>query len=859
MSSLLGQTVSHYRIIERLGGGGMGVVYKAEDTRLKRTVALKFLPPDLTRDASANRRFIHEAQAASSLEHSNICTIHEIGETPEGQLFITMACYEGETLDKRIERGDLAIREALGIAIQIARGITRAHEAGIIHRDIKPANIMLTQRDEVRILDFGLAKLVGQTRLTQTGSTLGTASYMSPEQARGEEVDTRTDIWSVGVVLYELLTGTVPFKGEFQPAVVYAILNETPAAPSTFRQEIPRDLETILLHALEKKPADRYQTMVELLADLEAVTSRTATESATGSRRIRYRRRWTPRARWLVGLAVVGAAVVGAALLVPWQRTIERNPDARLRVLQTPERISYPYLSPDGNWVAFGSPDETDRWDVYFMNTGGGEPRRVTHDSSKGEIFIGCMSPDGAWIFYQSWPRDRMEIRMVSSLGGQSKFIAEGWCPARLLRTEQRIMFCRVPRLFPVRERRFEIWSTRLDGSDLRREFADSSAGPVWSFSVSPDDRRIAWIKSFPEFSGHEICIRNRETGEDAQITFEKARIDEVFWTEDDYILYTSSKGGKFNTRMVPSEGGESMRLTTSPVDEFYGQLSADRKWLLCLTYEQVMNIRLGNLEDGSIQKLTSDQLNRSLISLSPDGRSILYAVLPGAFGAVPPTELQIVNRSGEGRRVLLSGDPYVGMADWSPDGRWIAYLRFRSADEKKVTLVSASDPGPLQDLGCGDELCWVDSTRLCWFNEIQMKTWLAEIGDPQPVQFWRDSAFAVPILEDKYVLFLDERTGREGWWIEPLAADSAEGREEPRKIAESGQPTALAPGGNFMLQVKKGQLWRITLPEGRRVSIPHTFPDMVWFDVSADGREIAYLEYEGTKTRLVLIENPLR
>src|SRR5512136_2574522 len=190
----------------------MGVVYKAEDTRLRRTVALKFLPPDLTRDPEAKERFIHEAQAASALQHSNICVVYDIDETPDGQMFISMEYLDGETLKKKIERGPLKIEEAIDVAIQVAQGLTKAHEHGIVHRDIKPANIMITTDGVAKIVDFGLAKLSGQTMLTKAGATLGTAAYMSPEQARGEPADHRTDIWSLGIVLYEMVTGRRPFE-----------------------------------------------------------------------------------------------------------------------------------------------------------------------------------------------------------------------------------------------------------------------------------------------------------------------------------------------------------------------------------------------------------------------------------------------------------------------------------------------------------------------------------------------------------------------------------------------------------------------------------------------------------------------
>jgi len=268
---MIGQTISHYKILAKLGGGGMGVVYKAEDTKLKRAVALKFLPPDLTRDEEAKERFVHEAQAASALDHSNICTIYEIDETDDGQIFICMAYYEGETLKKKVSSDQLSVSSVIDIAIQIAQGLAKAHEHGITHRDIKPANVMITKEGVVKIVDFGLAKLAGQTKLTKSGMTLGTVAYMSPEQARGEEVDHRTDIWALGVVLYEMITGQLPFKGEYEQAVVYSILCEAPKPINSLRTGVPMELERIVNKAISKKSDERYQRMNELLADLKSL------------------------------------------------------------------------------------------------------------------------------------------------------------------------------------------------------------------------------------------------------------------------------------------------------------------------------------------------------------------------------------------------------------------------------------------------------------------------------------------------------------------------------------------------------------------------------------------------------------
>ena len=298
---MIGTTVSHYKILEKLGGGGMGVVYKAQDTRLKRTVALKFLPPDLTRDEQAKTRFVHEAQAASALQHPNICTIHDIDETTDNRLFIVMDCYEGEALKQMIEGGPLLIDKAIDIAAQVAQGLAKAHESGIVHRDIKPANIMIGKDGIARIVDFGLAKLSGQTMLTKSGSMVGTAAYMSPEQARGEKVDHRTDIWSLGVVLYEMLTGHQPFASEYEQAMMYSILSGEPKPIEELRPEVPGNIIGIVQRAMEKDKEKRFQTATEMA---EALRGEGEPQKKKMSRRKK-------RMLWYAAAAVV---VIAAAL-----------------------------------------------------------------------------------------------------------------------------------------------------------------------------------------------------------------------------------------------------------------------------------------------------------------------------------------------------------------------------------------------------------------------------------------------------------------------------------------------------------------------------------------------------------------
>jgi len=265
---MLGETIAHYEVLEKLGEGGMGVVYKARDTKLKRSVALKFLPATLTRDYENRERFIREAQAAAILDHPNICAIHAIEEA-EGRIFIVMPCIHGQPLEERIASGPLRIDEALDIAIQTARGLREAHGKGITHRDIKSANIMLSANDHARIMDFGLVKFSGRTRLTKTATIMGTVDYMSPEQAQGDkDTDHRTDIWSLGVVLYEMLSGRKPFEANSDAALLHKIIYEDPIELRNFEPEPPEDLSCIVLRAMAKDKEDRYGAVSQLLEDL---------------------------------------------------------------------------------------------------------------------------------------------------------------------------------------------------------------------------------------------------------------------------------------------------------------------------------------------------------------------------------------------------------------------------------------------------------------------------------------------------------------------------------------------------------------------------------------------------------------
>ena len=392
---MVGQTVSHYKILERVGAGGMGVVYKAEDLRLRRTVALKFLPLDLTQDPDAKERLRLEAQTASALDHPNICVIHEIDETPDGHVFLAMSFYEGETLKQRIARGALPVPEALRIAADVLRGVSAAHEAGVVHRDIKPANIMITRRGEVKLLDFGVAKLSGRTALTRTGTTFGTVAYMAPEHVKGQFVDQQTDVWALGVVLYEMLAGRLPFDGEHEVAIIDAIANKPPTPLPDVRPEVPEALHRIVIRSLQKPRESRYATARQMLQDLDALqspTQGTAAAPASTAAIARPRRPVVWIAAGLLAVAVVG---LGAWWAVHASRVrAARVEIAQFRRLVEAEQFSAAFrLMRKLNTYLAGDPEFEAARNMLLL------PGEIRTTPEGADLYVkGYDEPDAEWL-----------------------------------------------------------------------------------------------------------------------------------------------------------------------------------------------------------------------------------------------------------------------------------------------------------------------------------------------------------------------------------------------------------------------------------------------------------------------------
>ncbi len=379
-----------YKIIEVLGRGGMGIVYKAEDTKLKRNVALKFLPPELIQNEEVRERFILEAQTAAALSHPNICTIHEIDEEG-GKSFIAMEYVEGQSLRAKIEKGPLEIDEALNISMQVAEGLEEAHKKGIIHRDIKSANIMVTEKGQAKVMDFGLAKVKGATLLTREGTTLGTVAYMSPEQARGEEVDNRSDIWSLGVVMYEMLSGQLPFIGDREASVLYSVVHEEPKSLKAIKPDIPVELQQIIYNALKKKRESRYSSTSEMLKDLKKYQDvLRAEELGAFNLRTILRRIRRPR----IAIPAVSAVLVISLVAVWFFIRQAKIRWARQEILPELEQLV------DENWRDFIEPyNLAERAEKYIGN-----------DPKLSELFSKCSrninietEPPGADIYMKAY------------------------------------------------------------------------------------------------------------------------------------------------------------------------------------------------------------------------------------------------------------------------------------------------------------------------------------------------------------------------------------------------------------------------------------------------------------------------
>jgi Tol biopolymer transport system component len=660
-----GGRVAHYRLLEQLGRGGMGVVYRAEDTRLRRTVALKFLPAGLTRDLVSKARFLQEAQAASALDHTNICTIYEVGEAAEagaGELYLAMACYNGETVRAKINRGPLPVSEAVNLARQVAQGLAKAHRHGIVHRDIKPANLMVTGDGVVKILDFGIAKLLSAD-LSLAGERAGTPAYMSPEQARGEEVDARTDVWSLGVVLHEMLTGARPLEGRQRPS-------------------LPKGLEPVLEKMLAPSPTDRYPTAAEALADLTAFQD--ALTAASHTRRVLL---------W----AVAAALAAGALATGVWLSRREEPPiqGTYTRLTDLEGREEYPSLAPDGKSFVYVAATSGQR-DLYKEAVAGGDPVLLTPGSPLDDTQP-AFSFDGRWIAFRS-EREGGGIFLVASSGGPVRRIADfGYNPA--WSPDGKEIAVGLEAIVDPGRRNLlsEIWGVNVKTGRERLIAKIDGVQPSWS----PHGWRIAFWGLPANHSRRVLWTISAEGGEPVLALDDGFLNWNPVWSPDgSYLYFGSDRNGSFNLwrlRIDERSGevlGNPQRVTASPQPSGFLSLSRDGRQIVYAANDSRSNLERYPFDPENIT-ITGPgvPITRGSIrscDISPDGRWIAY------YESLPQEDLYVIRTDGKGLR-RLTNDLYKDRHPfWSPDGRSLLFYSNRGGNYEAWTIHPGRSPQPI-------------------------------------------------------------------------------------------------------------------------------------------------------------------
>ena len=813
---MIGQTISHYRITGQLGSGGMGVVYKAEDINLGRIVALKFLAAHLLDSEEHKQRFLREAKAAASLDHPNICLIHEVGEA-EGQVFLAMGYVDGPEVRARIKERPLKLDEALDIAIQAAEGLRAAHEKGVVHRDIKSSNLMLTSSGQVKVMDFGLAQLTGGSRLTKTDTLLGTPAYMSPEQAQRLPTDKRTDIWSLGVVLYEMVTGRLPFAGEREPAVLYAILHEAHEPVTAVRAGVPLELDRIITKALAKKPEERYQHVDDMLVDLRAL------RGGVSAVRPASPRRWA----WAALIPVLLMAGVLA-----WKALENSQPSEPLRAVALttfPGMEYFPSFSPDGNHVVFAWTGASgDNQDVYVQQIGSGSPLRLTTDP--GSDYNPVWSPDGKHIaFFRGPPpaptglRSR-ELRIIPPLGGSERKLADV--------RSQDFMFAAYlawsadSNYLVVTDSPGEGMPDALFAVSLETGEKRPLTNPPRSVladiapAVSPDGGSLVFLRRTSWGSGelHLLALDSNlaAAGEPKRLTPATLRADHPAWMPDGKEILFSAKGGLWRLAVpgentptrIPYVGDDGLMPAISR-----GQAGRPARLVYVRSFADSNFWRIETAGTGApstsapVAAAISSTKPEYHIRVSPDGRRVAFA-----SGRSGDSEIWVSDPDGANTVKLTSmGAQETMCPNWSPDGQLIAFSS-NPEGEFDIYVVPSSGGKPRRLTShAGIDIC---------------------------PTFSRDG---------KSIYFGSMRSGDYRVWKMPATGGDA-------VVITSNQAGAggieAADGGLYYnsVSVAGGTVWRLPPSGGEPVRV---LDGMVWFNYHVHNKGIYYIDRLGNETRL--------
>lgn len=738
---MIGQTISHYKILEKLGEGGMGVVYKAEDTKLKRIVALKFLPQHLTSTETEQSRFRQEAQAAAALNHPNICAIHTIEEY-DGQQFIDMEFIDGTTLRQKIPIQK--IQDVLTFAIQVAEALQEAHSKGIVHRDIKADNIMINSRNQVKVMDFGLAKLKGSAMLTKSSSTVGTLAYMSPEQIQGEAVDARSDIFSFGVVLFEMLTGTLPFRGEHEAAMMYSIINEEPEPIRKYLPELSSDFIYIIDKALEKSPNDRYQSVNEILVDLRRVKRQSTKvirsqvyavpssaklpevietpHTASVAKPVRAK-------MWIMtgGLAIILAGAIVYSLVAYFNKP--KVPAALqlsfTQLTDEPGIETNPDISPDGNYIVYERWIEHKSIKIFLERIGGGNPINLTSDS-ESDFGEPTFSPDGQQIAFVQFGRAG-GIFLMGATGENVRRLTDfGYLPA--WSPDGKEIICATDLFVDpnIRTgRSSELWTITVATGEKRKIKDGDAIQPQWSphgyriayWGIHAGGRRDIW--TIPAAGGDSVAVTD-----DAYVDW-----DPVWSPDGKYLYFSSDRGGSMNLWRISIDEqtgkilSEPQSISTPSRYSGFLRISHDGHRLIYAAIDErqnVYSIGFDPVKEAAVGlpiAVTQGTRMFDEFDPSPDGEWI-------ALGSTGTQEdIYVIRKDGTGLR-QLTNDVYKDRAiSWMPDGKRIAFMSDRSgkydvwsinldgSNLEQLTKTHLGFIGPFRELlNTNSLVCWSDS-----------------------------------------------------------------------------------------------------------------------------------------------------
>jgi Tol biopolymer transport system component len=705
-----GTRLGPYEILASIGAGGMGEVYRARDSRLKRTIAIKVLSSAVAANAASRERFEREAQAVAALNHPNIVTVYSV-EEHEGVRFLTMELVEGTTLARQIPQHGLQLGQLLKLAVPLADAVAAAHERGIVHRDLKPGNIMVGPDGRVKVLDFGLAKLRVQPEegqgldalptgpVTAEGQIVGTVAYMSPEQAEGRPVDHRSDIFSLGVILFELSTGHRPFNGTTNVALLSSILRDTPVPVNELNPNMPADFSRVVRRCLTKDQSRRYQSAADVrndLEDLQQVSSQSGTAIPAATAEVSH---WS---RWRYVAAAAALAAIAVLLLHPWRRAPERSAleTTFTQLTAEPGVEQFPSLSPDGKWMVYTG-DAAGNLDIYLKSVGGQVPINLTKDSPAVDTEP-AFSPDGERIAFRSgrhgggifiMGRTGEAVTQVTDVGFNPAWSPDG---KQLLFTTDEVGFNPFGRV-----NRSELWVVTVDGGNRRRVQVPDAVQAVWS----PHGDRIAYWAAIggDRYPGHVMTVP-AAGGDALQVTYGTFTDWNPVWAPDGkYLYFASNRGGSMNLWRVAIDERSGRTLAepepvTTPAP-FLAHLSfaADGHRMAYASILQTQNIQRADFDfaSGTIKGEPEWVTNGSRLWSSPDPSPDDQQV--AVYSRLQQEDIYLFRSDGTGLRQVTNDAPVDRVPRWSPDGKRIAEFSNRSGIENLWTI--SPDGGGLRQL----------------------------------------------------------------------------------------------------------------------------------------------------------------